>query len=31
MELLGKMGGMFVSKQELDISSSIPVVIRDNI
>lgn len=31
MELLGKMGGMFISKQELDINSTIPVVIRDNI
>ena len=31
IELLAKMGGLFISRQELDISSSIPVVIKDDI
>ena len=31
IELLAKLGGLFVSKQELEINSSIPVVIKDNV
>lgn len=31
IELLAKLGGFFVSKQELEITNSIPVVIKDNI
>lgn len=31
IELLCKMGGLFISKQELEITQSIPVVIRDNV
>ena len=31
IELLAKLGGLFTSKQELEISSSIPVVIKDNV
>ena len=31
MELLAKIGGLFVSKQELEINSAVPVVIVDNL
>lgn len=31
LELLAKLQGLFVSKQELEISQSIPIVIKDNI
>lgn len=31
LELLAKLQGLFVSKQELEISQSIPIVINDNI
>ena len=31
IELLAKIGGLFISKQELEINSSIPVVIKDNV
>lgn len=31
MELLAKIGGLFVSKQELEINNSIPIVIVDNL
>ena len=31
IELLAKISGLFISKQELEINSSIPVVIKDNI
>lgn len=31
MELLAKMGGLFISKQELEITNSIPVVIKDDV
>jgi len=31
IELLAKIGGLFVSKQELEINSTIPVVIKDNV
>ena len=31
MELLAKIGGLFVSKQELEINSAVPVVIVDNV
>ena len=31
IELLAKIGGLFISKQELEISASIPVVIKDNV
>lgn len=31
LELLAKLPGLFVSKQELEISQSIPIVINDNI
>ena len=31
IELLAKLGGLFISKQELEITNSIPVVIKDNV
>lgn len=31
IELLCKMGGLFISKQELEITNSIPIVIKDNV
>ena len=31
MELLAKMGGLFISKQEVEINNSVPVVINDNV
>lgn len=31
LELLSRLQGLFVSKQELEISQSIPIVIKDNI
>ena len=31
MELLAKMGGLFISKQEVEINNSVPVVIKDNV
>ena len=31
IDLLCKMGGLYISKQELAITESIPIVIRDNI
>ena len=31
IELLAKIGGLFVSKQELEINSAIPIVIKDNV
>ena len=31
IELLAKLGGLFISKQELEITNVIPVVIKDNV
>ena len=31
IDILCKMGGLYISKQELEITNSIPIVIRDNI
>ena len=31
IDLLCKMGGLYISKQELEITNSIPIVIKDNI
>lgn len=31
LELLAKLQGLFVSKQELEISQAVPIVIKDNI
>ena len=31
IELLAKLGGLFISKQELEITNAIPVVIKDNV
>lgn len=31
IELLAKMGGLFINRQELDISSTIPIVIKDDV
>ena len=31
IELLAKLGGLFISKQELEITNTIPVVIKDNV
>ncbi len=31
LELLSKLQGLFVSKQELEISQAVPIVIKDNI
>ena len=31
MELLAKMGGLFISKQEVEITNAVPIVIKDNV
>ena len=31
IDILCKMGGLYISKQELEITNSIPIVIKDNI
>ena len=31
IELLAKLGGLFVNKQELEISGTVPIVIKDNV
>ena len=31
IDILCKMGGLYISKQELEITNAIPIVIRDNI
>ena len=31
IELLAKIGGLFVSKQEFEINTAVPIVIKDNV
>ena len=31
MELLAKLGGLFISKQEVEITNAVPIVIKDNV